>query len=162
MPRIVCCAKCQSPTEGAPEFSFLGRFLSFLFLPFMQVYTGNGRFELPWASTESQKRPGPTKRQKEPGCSVFSWAFFNKWAQNIPASVGSKRVFDDLLIPTFFPFPWCFGRTRWWSKAWLCLWQNNSDAKTHSFWYQGRLFSGMCPACSTFFSVQRASSFGSR
>ena len=38
-----------------------------------------------------QKRPAPTKRQKEPRCSVFSWALFGNWAQNIPASVGSMR-----------------------------------------------------------------------
>ena len=85
-----CRVQNSVPSHRMSVFAFGGRFLSFGVLPLTKVYTGHGRFELPWVPTESQKRPVPTKRQKEPGRIVFWWALFGKWAENIPASVGSK------------------------------------------------------------------------
>ena len=57
---------------------------------------GIRRFKLSWAPTESQKRPGPPKDKRDPDAVSFCGFFSDKWAQNIPASVGSKTTTQKL------------------------------------------------------------------
>ena len=42
-----------------------------------------------WTSVGTHRNSKAPTKCKEPRCSVFLWALFNKWVQNILASVGS-------------------------------------------------------------------------